>query len=104
MTCTEWEAFLKSESLGKGQPGYKQWAALTEYYVILGWLPAGEDDPRYPTRKAVLERAQAAHEALKDLCAAHQIMGDLMDEKKVAAAATIDKRARKDIDGLALER
>jgi hypothetical protein len=31
-------------------------------------------------------------------------MGDLKDEKKVAAAATVDKGAKKDIDGLALER
>ncbi len=28
MTCTEWEAFLKSYSLRKGELGYKKWAAL----------------------------------------------------------------------------
>ena len=104
MTCTEWEAFLKSETLRKGEPGHKKWATLHEYCNIQGWLPAGEDDPRYPKCQANLERALAAYEALKDLCAAQRVMLDLKDEKKVAAAVAADKTTKKDADGLGLER
>ena len=104
MTCTEWEAFLKSKELRKGEVGYKKWAALHEYCTMLGWLPAGEDDPRYPKCEVTLQRAQGAHEDLKDLCAAHRAMLDMKDGKKVAVAAAADKLARKDTDGLALER
>ena len=102
MTCTEWEAFLKSKALRKGDPGYKKWAALQEYCIIQGWLPAGEDDPRYPTD--TLEKAQAAQEDLKDLCDAYRLMLELKDEKKVEAVAAADKSNKKDFDGLALER
>ena len=104
MTCTEWEGFLNSGSLIKGQPGYKKWAALQEYCMIQGWLPAGEDDPRYPTDKAILAKAEAAKEALHDMCAAYRVMVGLKDGKKVAADVAVGKAARKDTDGLALER
>ena len=82
----------------------KKWASLHEYCIIQGWIQAGEDDPRYPTDKAFLEKAKAATEALKDLCAAHRVMADLKDGKKVAATAAVGKERRKDIDGLGLER
>ena len=104
MTNTEWEAFLKSGIVRKGEPGHKKWAALHEYCNIQGWLPAGEDDPRYPKCQDILERAQGAHESLKDLCAAHRVMMDLKDGKKMAAAVAADKTTKKDTDGLALER
>ena len=68
------------------------------------WLPAGEDDPIYPTDKAFLEKAKAATEALKDLCVAHRVMVDLKEGKRVAAATAVGKTGRKDIDGLGLER
>ena len=104
MTCTEWEAFLKSESSRKGEQGYKKWAALTKYCIMVGWLPAGVDDPRYPSNPTMLEKAEAAAESLKDLVSAHGVMMDFKDVKKVAAAAAADKGVKKDTDGLALER
>ncbi len=77
---------------------------MHEYCNIQGWLPTREDDPRYPKCQANLERAQAAHVAIKDLCAAQRVTLDLKDEKKVAAIAAADKTTKKDTDGLGLER
>ena len=72
--------------------------------IMQGWLPAGEDDPRYPTCPTMLERAQAAAADLNDLTSAYRAMVDLKDVKKVAAAAAADKGVKKDADGLGLER
>ena len=51
-----------------------------------------------------MKKAQVAREAMHDLCAAHRVMMDLKDGKKVAAIAAIGKATQKDIDGLGLER
>jgi hypothetical protein len=104
MACTEWEAFLKTESVRKGEQGYKKWAALNEYCIMVGWIPAGVDDPRYPTCPTMLEKAEAAQASLKDLLSARGVMVDMKDLKKLAAAAAADKGAKKDTYGLALER
>ena len=104
MNPTQWEAFLNGEPIRKGQRGWHKWSLMQEYCNILAWLPAGEDDHRYPKEPSRLEAAKEACQALEDLTTAYRALKDGREASKAASIAASQKMARKDSDGLALER
>ena len=104
LTPTEWEGFLHGPPICKGQPGYKKYSTLHEYSSILAWLPAGEDDDRYPKDPKQLQDAQEAFKTLEELCHAFRHMKEGKEAVKASTTATANKMLKKDSDGLALER
>mmetsp|Transcript_1556 Transcript_1556/g.4504 ORF Transcript_1556/g.4504 Transcript_1556/m.4504 type:complete len:91 (-) Transcript_1556:838-1110(-) len=58
MTPMEWEAFLRQQPK-KGQPSFKKWSTLIEWYTLPVWLPVGEDDRRFPGEPYLLQAPQA---------------------------------------------
>lgn len=104
MNPTQWEAFLNGDPIRKGQRGWQKWSNMQEYCNILAWLPAGEDDDRYPKEPSRLEAAKEACQALEDLTTAYRALKDGKEANKAVSIAASQKMARKDSDGLALER
>ena len=84
--------------------GWKRYETLHEYCNMFSYLQAGEDDHRFPTEPSTLEAAKEAFRHLEDLVVSYRQMQDGKELQKVANTAAAKKMAKKDSDGLALER
>ena len=104
MNPTQWEGFLNGQPVRKGQPGWKRYETLHEYCSMFSYLQAGEDDSRFPTDPSTVEAAQEAFRHLEDLVVSYRQMLDGKEQQKAANNAAAKKLAKKDSDGIALER
>ena len=67
---TQWQAVLERDELEPGDTAPKRESVLTEYYRLLAWEPAGEDNNRYPGT-TMLENAEEQKRDLEKLLSAY---------------------------------
>ena len=104
MTETEWQSFLQQGEVTSGQPTSKKIKTLHEYCTLLAWIPAGEDDSRYPTVTSLLEKGKEVELNLQVLLDAMEVHNTGVDQKKVDKGKEALKTVRKDAQSLAAER
>jgi hypothetical protein len=105
MTETEWQSFLQQAQVTSGQPtGSKKFKTLYEYCTLLAWIPAGEDDCRYPVDAALLEQGNEVQLHLEVLSDAMEVHNVGVDHKKAEKGKEAIRTARKDAQSLAAER
>ena len=104
MTETEWQAFLQQGQGSSGRLGTKKHGTLHDYYKILAWTPAREDDNRYPTDARLLEQGREVDLHLQVLLDAMEVHNWGVDHKKTEKGKEAIKTARKDAQSLAAER
>ena len=104
MTETEWQSFLQQGEVTSGQPTSKKIKTLHEYCTILAWIPAGEDDSRYPRDATLLEQGNEVELHLQVLSDAMEVHTAGVDHKKSEKGKEAIKTARKDAQSLAAER
>ena len=104
MTETEWQAFLQQGEGPGGQEGTKKQRTVKEYCTLLAWIPAGEDDNRYPSDSELLEKGKQMDLHLQVLLDAMEVHNTGVDQKKVDKGKEALKTVRKDAQSLAAER
>ena len=104
MTDTEWQSFLQEGHRSNGQELNKKQRILHDYCTILAWIPAGEDDSRYPTDTSLLEKGKEVELNLQVLLDAMEVHNTGVDQKKVDKGKEALKTVRKDAQSLAAER
>ena len=104
MTETEWQSFLQQGQVTGGQPDNKRFRTLHEYCTILAWIPAGEDDSRYPVDGTLLEQGNEVQLHLEVLSDAMEVHNVGVDHKKAEKGKEAIRTARKDAQSLAAER
>ena len=82
MIETEWQSFLHQGDIRSGQPVNKKFKTLQEYCTLLAWIPAGEDDNRYPVDATLLEQGNEVELHLQVLSDAMEVHTAGVDHKK----------------------